>query len=160
MSIKYIIITFALLSLSSCYNVNKPNKPDNLISKEKMVNVLIDMAVMSSAKSVNKKIIEKNGIIPDKFIYKKNNIDSITFAQSNAYYAFDIKKYEAIYKSVKDSLRVLRDKYKAIDLKEKAEKKVKDSIRKLQRGKGNKENFGKNNKGRKLKLQVAPLKKG
>ena len=93
-----------------------------------MVNILVDMAIMSSAKGVNKSNIEKNGIIPDAYIYKKNNIDSTTFANSNAYYAFDIKKYDAIYLRVKDSLTILREKYKAIDKEEKKIKEKKDSI--------------------------------
>ena len=93
-----------------------------------MVNILVDMAIMSSAKGVNKSNIEKNGIIPDEYIYKKNNIDSTTFAESNAYYAFDIKKYDAIYLRVKDSLTILREKYKAIDEEEKKIKEKKDSI--------------------------------
>ena len=119
MKIKHLSFLILLLLLSSCYKVKKPNKPENLISEDNMVNILVDMAIMSSAKGVNKSNIEKNGIIPDAYIYKKNNIDSTTFANSNAYYAFDIKKYDAIYLRVKDSLTILREKYKAIDKEEK-----------------------------------------
>ncbi|AUC82615.1 DUF4296 domain-containing protein [Lacinutrix sp. Bg11-31] len=130
MKLKHLSFLLLFLTLSSCYNVVKPNKPNNLISEDNMVNVLVDMAIMSSAKGVNKSRLEKNGIVPDEYIYKKNSIDSLTFAESNAYYAFDIKKYDVIYKRVKDSLTVIRDKYKAIDTKEKEEKKIKDSIKK------------------------------
>lgn len=129
MKIKYVSFLVLFLTLSSCYNVQKPNKPDNLISEDAMVNVLVDMAIMSSAKGVNKSKIEDSGIVPDEYIYKKNNIDSLSFSESNAYYAYDIKKYDAIYQRVKDSLMVVRDKYKAIDVKEKKEKEVKDSIK-------------------------------
>jgi len=96
MRIKQFSFLILLLIVSSCFTIKKPEKPEQLISEDQMVNVLIDMAIMSSAKGVNKSKIEKNGIIPDHYIYKKNNIDSMTFAQSNAYYAFDIKKYNAI----------------------------------------------------------------
>lgn len=130
--------------LSACYKVEKPTTPDNLISEDNMVNVLIDMAIMSSAKGVNKSQIENNGIVPDQYIYKKNDIDSITFAQSNAYYAFDIKKYDAIYLRVKDSLKILRDKYKAIDTKEKEEKKIQDSINRAKRNIEKRKNYNKN----------------
>jgi len=128
MKIKHLSFLILSLLLSSCYKVKKPNKPENLISEDNMVNILVDMAIMSSAKGVNKSNIEKNGIIPDEYIYKKNNIDSTTFAESNAYYAFDIKKYDAIYLRVKDSLTILREKYKAIDEEEKKIKEKKDSI--------------------------------
>ena len=152
MKIKYVSFLVLFLTLSSCYNVQKPNKPDNLISEDAMVNVLVDMAIMSSAKGVNKSKIEDSGIVPDEYIYKKNNIDSLSFSESNAYYAYDIKKYDAIYQRVKDSLVVVRDKYKAIDVKEKKEKEVKDSIKRA------KVNAEKRKNLEKTKL-VTPVKK-
>ncbi|APX99258.1 hypothetical protein BWR22_02685 [Lacinutrix venerupis] len=125
--------------MSSCFNVEKPEKPKNLITEDNMVNILVDMAIMSSAKGVNKSKIEKNGIVPDQYIYDKNNTDSLTFAESNAYYAYDIKKYDIIYNRVKDSLTAIREGYKEILEKEKAEKKIKDSIKnakaKIEKGK-------------------------
>ncbi|WP_055434764.1 DUF4296 domain-containing protein [Lacinutrix algicola] len=120
MKITHLSFLVLFLTLSSCYTFSKPEKPENLISEDKMVSVLVDMAIMSASKGVNKKKLEDNGIVPAEYIYKRNNIDSITFAESNAYYAFDIKTYDAIYKRVKDSLSVTRDKYKAIEEKEKA----------------------------------------
>ncbi|WP_055447575.1 DUF4296 domain-containing protein [Lacinutrix mariniflava] len=152
MKIKYVSFLVLFLTLSSCYNVQKPNKPDNLISEDAMVNVLVDMAIMSSAKGVNKSKIEDSGIVPDEYIYKKNNIDSLSFSESNAYYAYDIKKYDAIYQRVKDSLVVVRDKYKAIDVKEKKEKEVKDSIKRA------KVNIEKRKNNEKTTL-VTPVKK-
>ena len=152
MKIKYVSFLVLFLTLSSCYNVQKPNKPDNLISEDAMVNVLVDMAIMSSAKGVNKSKIEDSGIVPDEYIYKKNNIDSLSFSESNAYYAYDIKKYDAIYQRVKDSLMVVRDKYKAIDVKEKKEKEVKDSIKRA------KVNIEKRKNNEKTTL-VTPVKK-
>lgn len=122
MKITHLSFLVLFLTLSSCYTFSKPEKPENLISEDKMVSVLVDMAIMSASKGVNKKKLEDSGIVPAEYIYKRNNIDSITFAESNAYYAFDIKTYNAIYKRVKDSLTVTRDKYKDIEEKEKLEK--------------------------------------
>lgn len=148
------------LILGSCYKVEKPNKPDKLISEDNMVIILVDMAIMSSAKGVNKSKIEKNGIVPDEYIYKKNNIDSITFALSNAYYAYDIKKYDAIYKRVKDSLTLVRVKYKAMDVKEKKEKEVKDSINRAKVNAEKRKNYDKNTKAKPIgKDGLEPLKK-
>ena len=118
-----------LLFLSSCYDVKKPEKPDRLLTESEMVTVLVDMAIVSSAKGINKKVFEENGIVPDEYIYKKNNIDSMTFVKNNEYYAFNIKKYGEIYAKVKDSLTKLRDVYKAIEDKEGKEKATKDSIK-------------------------------
>lgn len=122
------------LVLSSCYKIDRPEKPMDLISKDKMIAVLVDISLMNSAKSVNKKIIEENGVIPDQYIYKTHGIDSITFAKSNNYYAYEISEYEEIYTKVKDSLDKLKKKYKAIETKEKEEEKIKDSINKAKKG--------------------------
>ena len=50
----------------SCNNtLNQNNKPpENLISKEKMVDIIYDMTLINVAKGVNKSILENNGIIP------------------------------------------------------------------------------------------------
>ena len=160
MKIKHISFLVVFLILGSCYKVEKPNKPDKLISEDNMVIILVDMAIMSSAKGVNKSKIEKNGIVPDEYIYKKNNIDSITFALSNAYYAYDIKKYDAIYKRVKDSLTLVRVKYKAMDVKEKKEKEVKDSINRAKVNAEKRKNYDKNTKAKPIgKDGLEPLKK-
>ena len=127
---KHIVISLIFSALFvSCYNVNKPDKPKNLLSEDQMVAVLVDMAIVSSAKGINKKKLEDNGIVPDEYIYKKNNIDSIIFAESNTYYAFNIETYNDIYARVKDSLTVLNDKYKAIGEVERKKQAKKDSLK-------------------------------
>lgn len=126
---RFIISFLVGFILVSCYKVEQPEKPSNLIAKDKMVAVLIDMSIMSSAKGVNKKKLEVSGVVPESYIYEKHNIDSVVFYQSTAYYAFDIKAYDDIYARVNDSLTVLRDKYKAIESKEKKEKEKTDSIK-------------------------------
>jgi hypothetical protein len=151
MKIHHLSVLILLLVLSSCYKVEKPNKPEHLISEENMVNILVDMAIMSSAKGVNKSQIERNGIVPDEFIYKKNNIDSTIFAQSNAYYAFDIKKYDAIYLRVKDSLTILRNKYKAIDTKDREEKEKEDSIKRAKVNAEKRKDYSKSTNAKALK---------
>ncbi len=129
MKTKGILYLLVLLLLNACYKVQPPEKPERLLSEDEMVSVLVDMAIVSSAKGVNKKRFEDNGIIPDEFIYKRNNIDSIVFAQNNEYYSFNIKQYESIYVRVKDSLTKLRDKHKLILEAEKKEKTKTDSIK-------------------------------
>ncbi len=135
MKLKLTIIL--LLVLTSCYKIDRPEKPNPLVSKDKMVAVLIDIALMNSAKSVNRKVIEKNGIVPEKHIYTLHGIDSLTFAKSNEYYAFEIKEYQEIYNKVKDSLDQLKEKYKAIEVKQKKEDAKKDSIKNAQTEKPN-----------------------
>jgi len=115
----------------SCYQYKKPEKPKNLISKNKMVDILIDVRLISSANATNKKIMEDHGINPETYVFTKHDIDSLQFALSNDYYAFYSKEYEAIYTKVIDSLKELESFYKALELKEEEEAKAKkkqDSI--------------------------------
>lgn len=127
-SILYIgIILFA----TACYQYKKPEKPKDLISKDKMVGILIDVKLVASANGVNKKIMDEQLGNAEVYILNKHNIDSLQFASSNKYYANNIKDYEEIYEKVKDSLEKLKDLYKDIELKEEAEEKAqkkKDSI--------------------------------
>lgn len=131
MKIQFFLCALAVLILSSCYDVERPKKPNNLLSQDQMVAVITDMAILSSAKGVNKKRIEENGIIPDQYIYKKNNIDSISFAESNLYYAFDIETYNSIYDRVKDTLNKKKDVLEKIEDREKVEKNRQDSIKRI-----------------------------
>lgn len=123
--LKYILLLFVI----SCKNnsVDKPKKPDNLISKDKMVTVIYDISLMNAAKGSNKKLIENKGINPEDYIYKKHNIDSLQFALSNEYYSYRLETYEAIYNNVKVKLEKDKKRFNEMVL---AEKKVKDSLTK------------------------------
>lgn len=108
----------ALITISGCKHSNTPEKPKNLIPEDKMVNVLIDLSLLSSAKGLNKKIIENNGITPDEYVYQKHNIDSLQFSESNTYYSYFVDDYSNIYVRVKDSLEKLKRKYTRLEQSE------------------------------------------
>ena len=95
-----------ILVLVSCGGEGKKRikKPDGLISKREMINIIYDMSLLSAAKGVNRKLLEQKGVHPEQYIYTKYSIDSVQFAQSNEYYAFDLDTYEEIYKGVKTKL--------------------------------------------------------
>ena len=100
------LILLLILLIFNCSNnlIKKVNEPKNLISKSKMVDIIYDMTLISVAKGVNKSVLEKNGIIPENYIFSKYNIDSLIFAQSNEYYSYDLEIYQSIYKDVKIKL--------------------------------------------------------
>lgn len=121
-----------LVVIMGCQNnkIDKPPKPDNLIPKDKMVEVIYDMLLISGAKGVSKRLLENNGIAPESYIYNKHNIDSLQFAQSNAYYSLDLDEYESLYNRVEKRLNEDQKKYKKEAEIDKAKK---DSIRKENR---------------------------
>jgi len=133
---KRILIIFVSLLIFACQGVDKPKKPKNLISKDKMVDVLYDVYVLNSAKSINKKVLESNGIQPERFLFQKHKIDSLQFAESNNYYAYDTKTYETIVEKVKERMENDKITYDALAEKEKEKqdsltiknKKKKDSL--------------------------------
>lgn len=98
-----IIILSLVLGCNNSLN-QEPISPENLISKEKMIDIIYDMTLINVAKGVNKSILENNGIIPEQYLFNKHSIDSILFAKSNEYYSYDLKTYQTIYDKVKIKL--------------------------------------------------------
>ncbi|WP_418512417.1 DUF4296 domain-containing protein [Corallibacter sp.] len=127
---KNVIRLFVILVLiSACKGIDKPDKPDNLLSKQEMVNVLIDLSLISSAKGVNKKTLENSLVSPKAFIYKKHHIDSLQFALSNQYYAYNSEVYSEILNQVSDSLNILKEIYQELENEELMKKVEEDSIK-------------------------------
>ena len=102
-------------------------KPSNLISENQMVEILYDAVLINSAKSVHKQLLEKNIQNPQAYIYKKHNIDSLQFVESNAYYTFKSDVYKSIYEKLELKLTTQKTAHEALV---KEQKRVKDSIRK------------------------------
>ena len=92
-----LFLLFAILI--SC---QKPavSKPDNLIDEEVMVDIMYDVSVLEAMKSQKAFVLEANKINPNTYIYKKYKIDSLQFANSDKFYASDIKKYKGIFDKV------------------------------------------------------------
>ena len=103
--LNYILIIFSLFGCVNNSLIEHPDVPEDLISQEKMVDIIYDMTLISVAKGVNKSILENNGIIPEEYIFKKYSIDSVIFAENNEYYSFDLKIYQSIYDEVKIKLK-------------------------------------------------------
>jgi hypothetical protein len=122
----YILVFFFI----GCNTIEKPKKPENLISKENMADIMYDVFLLNSAKGVNKKVLEMNGIFPENYVFEKYKIDSTQFANSNNYYAYDVKTYQSIINSVKEKIDLKKQEYEALDKLEELEKqRISDSIR-------------------------------
>ncbi|WP_299520951.1 DUF4296 domain-containing protein [Winogradskyella sp.] len=116
----------------ACEDKNKPKKPQNLIPKDQMEKIIYDLYIITSAKGVNKKVLEENNIIPETYILTKHNIDSLQFAESNDYYAFDSEGYKIIIDNVKKRLQEEKEYFEELQKKEaKATKRRRDSISKV-----------------------------
>ena len=132
---KILVGVFILVLMIGCNNpIEKPNKPDNLISEAKMVDIMYDVFLLNSAKGVNKTLLENNGIFPENYIFEKYSIDSTQFANSNNYYTYDTKTYESILKRIREKIEADKKKYEALEDLEEAERQRKaDSIREVRK---------------------------
>lgn len=101
---RFVIFALLLSFLIGCQDVKRPIKPDNLISKDNMVLILSESYTGNAARSINNRIMRDEVIELDSLIFKKFNIDSLQFAQSNAYYASQLNDYIDILKRVEERL--------------------------------------------------------
>ena len=94
---KYLLIIFLFVGCSD-------NVPDNLISKEKMENIIFDIMILNASSGFDLKI--DNNLLSDELIYKKHNIDSLQFFESELYYSKNPRDHYEIYAKVK--IRILK----------------------------------------------------
>ncbi len=100
-------------------------KPENLIPKDQMVEILYDLAIINSAKKSNPSYLTERGIEAMPFIYRRYDIDSLQFVQSDIYYASRPSEYEEIYSILEARLEKEKSEY------DKYKTRVSDSIRKV-----------------------------
>jgi hypothetical protein len=99
-----IIICFVLLSLILSCKEEVIKKPENLIEKEVMVDILYDLSLLEAINFQTSKSLEKYKLTPSEYIYQKYKIDSLQFAQNNMYYAADYKAYKKMNEQINTRL--------------------------------------------------------
>lgn len=118
-----ITIIFILIFIISCTSNTIYKKPEDLISKDQMVDLLVDMQISLGAKTTKNKDGESK-LEYMHLIYEKYNIDSTRFASSNFYYTTDIDQYNDILKEVKSRLNNMLGEYELAQ-------KLKDSLERV-----------------------------
>lgn len=100
------ILKFILLFtfIISCKQDVPVDEPENLLSKDKMVNILYDVSLLQASINYKPEIVN-DSINVEQYIYEKYNIDSITFYQNQKYYASDVKELRSIYKQVLEKIK-------------------------------------------------------
>lgn len=100
---KKVIYILFLVLMGSCAE-KLLEKPNNLIPKDKMVDILNDLAILNAAKSTNVAILRNHDIEPMEYIFTKYEIDSVQFVESDRYYASIPEEHEKIYIAVEAKL--------------------------------------------------------
>ena len=122
---KKFILLLLTLTVGSCVE-KLMEKPDDLIAKEKMVNILSELAILNAAKSINVGKLREHDIDPTTFVFKKYGIDSLQFVASDRYYASIPLDYEEIYTEVEAILARKTEKIEEA-------KKINDSLKLIER---------------------------
>jgi hypothetical protein len=99
-----IIICFVLVSLIFSCKEAVIKKPENLIEKEVMVDILYDLSLLEAINFQTSKPLEAYKLTPSQYIYQKYKIDSLQFAQNNMYYAADYKAYKKMNEQINTRL--------------------------------------------------------
>ena len=156
---KIIALLAIVVTFLSC-NKDLVEKPNNLIGKKEMGDILYDMSILEAIKYQSPDTIKAYGINPKTYIYKKYKIDSLQFAKSIAYYAADYREYKKMYDALNDRMKkekmevelIVRKKGKKAEALNKARvKRAQDSIKKI--------NIAKELKIKKEKDSIAKKKK-
>ena len=119
---KYLSILICATLFLGCQDIKEIEKPENLIAKEVMVNILTDVYISNASRSVNNKLLKEYNISLDSVIYNKYHIDSLQFVESNAYYSSSLETYKGIVTKVQEGLIIMQKEKDSIYEKIKKEK--------------------------------------
>ena len=99
-------IFILLILVISC---SDQNSPTDLMSEQQMVDFLLDINIINSSRAYRNNSDLNYYNIKDTFLYKKHNIDSLQFVNSNSYYSSNPKKYLRIYFELQKKMRFIKD---------------------------------------------------
>lgn len=106
--VTYLILT--IIFTVSCTSKTIYKKPDNLIEKDKMINIWTDIYIARGAKSVQTKNLKKNiNYLP--LVFEKYKIDSVQLSESNFYYTSKIDEYQKMFEEVNKRLVAEKEIY-------------------------------------------------
>lgn len=115
---------FFLFFIGFCFLVSCEQKaiekPDNLIEKEKMDDIIYDLTLLQAMRGGYQATLDSNKVDVANYIYKKYKIDSLQFVNSNRYYASDVAAYNRMFNRVNE--RLIANKIKADTLAKREEK--------------------------------------
>ena len=127
---KFSYIFILILFLGSCTSNTILKKPDDLIPKDQMVELLTDLYLANGGENIKNADLKKN-VNYYPLVFEKHNIDTLRFKKSNYFYTSKIDDYDEILKKIDTRLKNLKKQYEdEQDVIDSLERIKKDSIRK------------------------------
>ncbi|MBL4938862.1 MAG: DUF4296 domain-containing protein [Lutibacter sp.] len=122
---KNIYIVILSVFLYACTSNTIIKKPNDLIPKEQMVDLLTDMFLAKGGDNIKNTNLQRNvNYFP--FVFEKHKIDTVRFKESNYYYISRIDDYDEILGKVDERLKALKKQYDD-------ENKLNDSLARLKK---------------------------
>ena len=115
-------IFVCFLLFLSCTSNTILEPPKDLIPKEKMISIFVDLHLAQAGKNI-KNLKEKRNENYFQLVHDKYQIDTIKFNESNEYYASLIDEYHAMFVEVEDRLTKLQEHYMEV-------REIEDSLKK------------------------------
>ena len=115
-TLTYFVIAVVIF-LSSCTAPSK-EKPENLIEKDKLVEILTDIHLADAyleSRSLTDLKIAKDSASYYTFLYKKHNISRGQFVETMNYYSEYPAELEGVYEQVMAILKESLEKNKAVE---------------------------------------------
>lgn len=101
------LISIWMLAGLAC-NEQVVEKPEDLIARDKMVDILYDLSLLNAGKALDPDALKEKQLQSMDYIYRKYDIDSAQYASSDLYYASVPLEYEAIYRALENRLEEQR----------------------------------------------------
>lgn len=132
---KKLLIIFVVTLVFSCESKVNYEKPEDLIPKDSMIDLLYDMHLAVGTSNLRNKKMEKDRNYMS-LVYEKYGVDSTRFAASNVYYTSQAVEYEEMFEEVERRLELLHEKYEnerdsAINASKRVGPKSIDSVRRV-----------------------------
>ena len=112
------VILLACLICLGCAPQNSVEPPEQLISPEKMEDVLYDLSLIKALKNTNFQTEESKSILTPDYLFKKHNIDSLQWEENLRYYSKNPKQFLLIYKNVQERYPQVLDSIDTLLLRE------------------------------------------
>lgn len=129
-----VLIIFGFLILLACKE-KLIEPPQNLISEQKMTEILYDLALIKGLKTTSARTLDNYQIETMPYIYEKYDIDSLQFVTSDQYYASEPSIYQRMYQTITNRIEnQIKEIEKARELKNDSakarNKRIRDSLSK------------------------------
>lgn len=108
---RYLIIVVFLGLAVACESKVNYQKPEDLLTKKEMVDLLYDMHIAVGAVNMKNVHLEKNRNYMT-LVLAKHGVDSVQFKNSNIYYTSNINEYEEIFEEVQRRIEELQNVYR------------------------------------------------